>query len=140
MKVILSNGEEIVCLDSAEREEYCVGSNRHTLTFLCAADAISIDALNAILSDAANTETLTLVESAIIEEVRDGELATTEIPETTTHEGYTMKLNVGIEKVLVQPETPDSAAVYADRLVFKLGRPTFIEQQLAALGITAAVQ
>ena len=136
MKVILGNGEEIAYLEAAEREEYCVGSNRHTLTFLCAADAISLDVLNAILSDAANTETLVLVESTIMEEVRDGELVTTEIPETNTCEGYTMKLNVGIEKVMVQPETPDSAAVYADRLVFKLGRPTFIEQQLAKLGIS----
>ena len=136
MKAILGNGEEITCLDAAEREEYCIGSSRRTLTFICAADAVSVDALNAVLSDAANTETLTLVESTVMEEVRDGKLLTTEVPETTAYEGYTMKLNVGIEKVMVQPESPDSAAVYADRLVFKLGRPTFIEQQLAKLGIS----
>jgi hypothetical protein len=39
---------------------------------------------------------------------------------------------------LAQPESPDSPAVYEDRLVFKLGMPTFIERQLQRLGIGVA--
>lgn len=133
MKAIFCNGAEVTYLNAIETEEFWGGSSRRTLTFTCAPDAVSIDALNTILSDTANTETLTLVGEIAGE---DG----TQQAVTNLYEGYTMKLAVGIDKVLVQPETPDSAAVYADRLVFKLGRPTFIEQRLAALGLAAEAQ
>ena len=136
MKVIFGNGKEVAYSNAIETEEVWGGSSRRTLTFTCAPDAVSIDELNTILSDAANTEMLTLMGSIAAEEERDGETVVVEVPVTNIYEGYTMKLNVGIDRVLVQPETPDSAAVYADMLVFKLGRPTFIEQQLAALGIS----
>lgn len=128
MKAIFENGAEVTYLDAIETEEYWGGSSRRTLTFTCAPDAVSIDALNAILSDAANTGTLAL-QGAIVNP--DG----SEQAVTNLYEGYTMKLAVGIDKVLVQPESPDSAAVYADRLVFKLGKPTYIEAQLAKLGL-----
>lgn len=141
MKIIFDNGTEVTYLDAIETEEYWGGSSRRTLTFTCEPDAVSIDALNTILSDAANTETLTLCGVIIVKETqKDGSEVEKEMPVKNIYDGYTLKLAVGIDKVLVQPETPDSAAVYADRLVFKLGRPTFIEQQLAALGITAAAQ
>ena len=131
MKAIFGNGAELTYLNAIETEEFWGGSSRRTLTFTCVPDAVSIDALNAILSDTANTGTLALV-GAIVNP--DG----SEQAVTNLYEGYTMKLAVGIDKVLLQPESPDSAAVYADRLVFKLGRPTFIEQQLMALGIPIA--
>lgn len=133
MKIIFENGAELTYLDAVETEEYWGGSSRRTLTFTCAPDAVSIDALNTILSDTANTGTLTLV-GAIANP--DG----SEQAVTNLYESYTMKLAVGIDKVLVQPEGPDSAAVYADRLVFKLGRPTYIEAQLAKLGLGTEVQ
>ena len=129
MKAIFGNGEEVIYLNAIETEEYWGGSSRRTLTFTCEPDAISVDALNAILSDAANTETLALQGAIVTPEGAEQAV-------TNLYEGYTMKLNVGIDRVLVQSEGPDSAAVYADRLVFKLGRPTFIEQQLAKLGIS----
>lgn len=133
MKVIFGDSAELTYLDALETEEYWGGSSRRTLTFTCAPDAISIDTLNTILSDETNIRTLAL----------QGEIAKPDgTPQTITnlYEGYTMKLKVGIDNVLVQPESPDGAAVYADRLVFKLGKPTYIEAQLAALGITAAMQ
>ena len=133
MKVVFGSGTEVTYLHAIETEEFWGGSSRRTLTFTCAPDAVSIDALNMILSDTANTETLAL-HGAI--DNPDG----TQQAITTLYEDYPMKLAVGIDKVLVQPESPESAAVYADKLVFKLGRPTFIEQQLAALGISAAAQ
>ena len=140
MKAIFGNGAEVTYLNAIETEETWGGSSRRTLTFTCTPDAVSIDALNAVLSDSANTETLELQGAITTQVDQDGKVVETQVPVTNIYEGYTMKLAVGIDKVLVQPESPDSAAVYADRLVFKLGRPTFIEQQLAALGITAAMQ
>ena len=139
MKIIFKNGAEVTYLDAIETEEFWGGSSRRTLTFTCAADAVSIDALNAILSDTANTGVLELHGVVIAEQNQDGKVVEVQVPVTNIYDGYTLKLAVGIDKVLVQPESPDSAAVYADRLVFKLGRPTFIEQQLAALGINISV-
>ena len=133
MKAIFGNNAEVTYLDAIETEEFWGGSSRRTLTFTCAADAVSIDALNAILSDTANTETLALQGAVVTPEGKEQAV-------TNLYEGYTMKLSVGIDSVLVQPESPDSAAVYADRLVFKLGRPTFIEQQLAKLGLGTEAQ
>lgn len=141
MKAVFENGTEVAYLNALETEEYWGGSSRRTLTFTCAPDAISVDALNATLSDPANTGTLALHGTIPTEQQdADGQTIVEETPVTNIYEGYTMKLKVGIEPILVQPESPDSAAVYADRLMFKLGRPTFIEQQLAALGLAAAAQ
>lgn len=141
MKAVFGNGAEVTYLDAIETEEYWGGSSRRTLTFACAADAISVDALNTILSDTANTETLALHGTIPTErQDADGQTVVAETPVTNIYEGYTMKLKVGVEKELTQHESPQSAAVYTDRLVFKLGRPTYIEQQLAALGLAAAAQ
>ena len=135
MKIIFKNGAELTYLDAIETEEYWGGSSRRTLTFTCEADAVSIDALNTILSDAGNTQTLELTGFITVQQNQDGNVVEVQAPVTNIYDGYTLKLAVGIDKVLVQQESPDSAAVYADRLVFKLGRPTFIEQQMAKLGI-----
>ena len=140
MRAIFGNGTEVTYLDAIETEEFWGGSSRRTLTFTCAPDTVSIDALNTILSDTANTQTLTLVGAIAAQEEQNGKTIATEIPVTNIYENYTLKLSVGIDRVLVQPESPDSAAVYADKLVFKLGRPTYLEQQMAALGITTAAQ
>ena len=135
MKITFKNGSELNCIEAVEHEEFCLGSNRHVLTVICEQDAISLDALNAILGDTANAKTVSIENMVQEEKVVNGNLVVTEIPVEKPYEGYTMKLKVGVEPALVQPEGPDSAAVYADRLVFKLGRPTFIEQRLAAIGI-----
>lgn len=124
MKAIFGNGESVEYLRALETEEYWGGSSRRTLTFTCAADAVSVDALNELLSGADNVRTLALENE--------------ELGVTNCYEGYTMKLKVGVERELEQPESPDSPAVYADRIVFKLGKPTFIEQQLAKLGVSAS--
>jgi len=54
---------------------------------------------------------------------------------TNIYDGYVLKLKCGIEKKLIQPETPQAAAVYEDRLIFKLGKSTYIEEQLHRLGL-----
>lgn len=124
MKATFENGASVEYLRALETEEYWGGSNRRTLTFTCAANAASVDALNGLLGDADNVQTLALENE--------------ELGVTNCYEGYTMKLKVGVERELEQPESPDSPAVYVDRLVFKLGQPTFIERQLAKLGIGVA--
>lgn len=121
MKAIFENGKSVQYENAIETEEYWGGTNRRTLTFTCAPDAVSVDDLNALLGDAANTAALSLENE--------------ELGITNVYENYTMKLKVGVERQLTQPESPESPAVYADKLVFKLGKPTYIEQQLARLGL-----
>lgn len=121
MTIIFANGKCVPYLEAIETEEYWGGSNRRTLTFTCVADAVSVDTLNAILNDAANTASL--------------QLTNEDLDITNVYDGYTLKLKVGIESVQEKPEDLLTPALYADRLVFKLGKPTYIEAQLARLGL-----
>jgi hypothetical protein len=121
MNVKFTNGKIVEYLDALETEERYEGANRRTLTFECEPDAIGIDELNRVLSDEANTATL--------------ELTNKEANITNIYEGYVLKLKLGIERKLVQAETPNTPAVYADRLVFKLGKRTYIEEALKKLGL-----
>lgn len=128
MTIEFGNGAGMAYENAIETEEFWGGSSRRTLTFTCAADAISMDELNGILSDEANTAALKL----------HGELVQpdgTAVPVTNVYEGYVLKLHVGIERRLMAQESPDAPARYEDRLVIRLGRRTYIEEQLARMGI-----
>ena len=111
---------EFEYLNALETEEYYNGSSRRTLTVTCAHDAIGLDKLNALL---------------IEENLAKIELINDEQGVTSYHDGYVLKLECGIKATLVQPETPDTPAVYEDRLIFKIGKRTYIEEQLHKLGL-----
>lgn len=121
MKIIFANDTELTYLNAIETEEYWGGSNRRTLTFTCNTSAMDVDSLNTILSNEKNTKKLELVNE--------------EMNVSNIYDGYTMKLKVGIDKELSQPSTPNDPPIYEDKLIFKLGQPTYIEQQLKNLGI-----
>lgn len=111
---------EFEYLEALETEQFYNGASRRTLTVTCAPDAIGLDALNALLVEE-NLGVVTLIND--------------EMGVTNYHEGYVLKLECGIKNTLLESETPESAAVYADRLVFKLGKRTYIEEQLHKLGL-----
>lgn len=111
---------EIEYLDALETEEFYNGSQRRTMTMICMPDAISVDALNALLTED-NLASVTM--------------SNTETGEVNIYDGYVLKLACGIQSKLVQEETPDTAAAYEDRLIFKLGKRTYIEEQLHRLGM-----
>lgn len=121
MVIKFANGTNFEYLKALETEEYFNGASRRTLTFECKADAISIDELNAVLSSEANTQSIVLTNE--------------EENTTSIDDGYVLKLRCGIESRLIQKETPETAAVYEDRLIFKLGKRTYIEEQLKNLGL-----
>jgi hypothetical protein len=121
MIINFANDKTVEYLEALETEEYFNGASRRTLTFECAPNAIGIDELNTILSKESNLSSLTLVnEEANVSRIYDG---------------YVLKLKVGIENKLVQAESADKPAIYEDRLVFKLGKRTYIEEQLKKLGL-----
>ena len=126
LKIKIAN-TEIEYLSAVETEEFYNGASRRTLTLTCAPDAASLDALNALLTEE-QLASISLTNDGSGEE--GGAQAVTNI-----YDGYVLKLFCGIRNELVQAETPDSAAVYADRLVIKLGRRTYIEEQLHKLGL-----
>lgn len=107
-------------LEAVETEQFYNGASRRTLTVTCAADVLSLNDVNNLLTEP---------NLAIIG------LADSETGAVTFHEGYILKLECGIKSVLVQKETPETPAVYAERLVFKLGKRTYIEEQLFRLGL-----
>lgn len=121
MKVKFANGTSINYLNALETEEFWNGSQRRTLTFTCDAEEIGLDQLNSILNSQSNLENI--------------ELTNEENGITNFYDGYTIKISVGVDKEKIVEETPVAPAQYADRIVFKLGKPTFIEAQLAKLGI-----
>ena len=111
---------EVAYLNALETEEYFNGASRRTLSFEIAPGVIGLDKLNALCTEA-NCATLQLINE--------------EEGVTNIYEGYVLKLACGIHSKLVQEETPDTAAVYEDRLIFKLGKRTYIEEQLHKLGL-----
>lgn len=113
-------GTEIEYLDALETEEFYNGSKRRTMTVTCLPDAISVDTLNALLTE---------------DNLASVIMADTETGAVNIYDGYALKLACGIQSKLVQEETPDTAAVYDDRLIFKLGKRTYIEEQLHKLGL-----
>lgn len=115
------NGTSLPYLQAQETEEKWNGSTRRMLTLTCTSDAMPVDALNILMSDTAQTNEITL--------------ENTEEGVQNVYSGYVLKLEVGVKRTLTQAETPETAARYADRLVCRLGRRTYIEEQLARLGL-----
>lgn len=129
---------EIHYLNAFETEEFFNGASRRTLTVTCAPDAISVDTLNALLTEE-NLASVRLTNTEGIPVTVVDDMGQTVVdhydPIVTIHEGYVLKLSCGIQNMLVKAETTDSAAVYEDRLVFKMGKRTYIEQMLKELGL-----
>lgn len=119
LKIKIANAE-FEYLDALETEQFYNGASRRTLTITCAPNAIGLDALNALLTEN-NLGSISVTND--------------EMGVTNYHEGYVLKLECGIKNTLVKAESPEAAAVYADRLVFKLGKRTYIEEALHKLGL-----
>ena len=111
------NKTEIAYLEALETEEYYNGSSRRTLTFEMARESANIEALDVLCGEEDNVAKL--------------ELISEEQGITNIHEGYVLKLKVGVESKLIDAETQ----TYADRIVLKLGKRTYIEDKLHALGL-----
>ena len=135
MNIKFLNGTNFSYLNAVETEEYFNGASRRTITFEAEVGVIGVDELNGILSDENNTKSITLTgdEVAILDENGNPTGETSQA--VNICDGYVLKCKCGIENKLVQAETPETPAVYADRLVFKLAKRTYIEEMLHRLGL-----
>jgi len=116
LKIRFANGTEVPYLTAIETEEYWNGASRRTLTFDIARDAVGLDALDTLCSE---------------ENLARLELCNAEAGITGIHEGYCLKLKLAVERVLADGEKQ----LYEERIVLKLGKRTYIEQQLHKLGL-----
>ena len=116
LTIRFANGAEMPYLAATETEEYWGGASRRTLTFQLSRAAAGLDALDALCSE---------------ENLARLELCNAEAGITGIHEGYCLKLKLAVERVLADSEKQ----LYEERIVLKLGKRTFIEQQLHKLGL-----
>jgi len=123
MKIIFNNGTELEYTFALESKEFYKNAQRECIAFKCDSTTISLDALNAILSNEANLETITLI----------GEVDGKEVREILSN--YVIKMELTLKPEIIEAETSEKAAVYAEVINFKLGARTYIEQQLHKLGL-----
>lgn len=122
MKQATFGTKKIEYIDCFGESAHYDGYIRDTLRFVCEPDVIGVDVLNPILLNKSNTESISC---SVIE---NGKEVVTNI-----YDGYTEKYKCGLEKMLVTPETASSPAVYADKLVFVVGRKVWQETLSEAL-------
>ena len=120
-------------LRAFEEPQYWDNANRRSLRFECAADAISLDELDKLLSVEENCKTLTLTNDGA--PMSESEQPTE--PTTNIYSDYCIKGRCSKEPVLVGNEEDTNAEIYEDRIVFLLYRktPTEKEQELQAAQI-----
>ena len=116
LKIKFANGNELTYLTALETEEYWNGSSRRTLTFQLARDAANLEELDGLCTE---------------QNLAQLELTNDEMGITNVYEGYVLKLKLAVEPVLVDAEKQ----TYEDRIKLKLGKRTYIEEQLHLLGI-----
>ena len=120
-------------LRAFEEPQYWDNANRRCLRFECAADAISLDELDKLLSVEENCKTLTLTNDGA--PMSEAEQQTD--PTTNIYSDYCIKGRCSKEPVLVGNDEDTNAEIYEDRIVFMLYRktPTEKEQELQAAQI-----
>ena len=135
MNIKFLNGTNFSYLNAVETEEYYNGASRRTITFEAEVGGVGVDELNGILSEENNTKSFTLTGDAVAILDENGNSTGETTHAVNICDGYVLKCRCGIENKLVAEETPETPAVYADRLVFKLAKRTYIEEMLHRLGL-----
>lgn len=114
MKITFANGTQQDYLSAIETEEFYNGASRRTLTLTLPTDT-SLDSINAVVSNEANVQSLTLSNDEV----------------TNVYDGYVLKLELGVKPVLSNTDTN----TYTDSKILKLGKRTYTEQALHDLGL-----
>lgn len=122
MKIILTDGTELNLIMVTGAASYVQGANRDTLSFIFPAFE-NMMLLDMVFSSA-NCETITIVGD-------DDSMS--------IHKAYTIRAKMEKSVVEVTPATPETEAVYEERITVAMAQRTYAESQLAALTDTVDV-
>lgn len=118
MKIILANGKELNPILVKGASTFVQGAKRDTLYFMFPATE-SLSYLDVAFTESA-CESITIIGADDTERI---------------YKGYVIRAELKKAPVEVSPETPESPAVIEDRITVAMAQRTYIETQLAALGI-----
>lgn len=120
MNIKFTNGTNFEYLNALETSTFYDNANRRMLEISMAKDIITLDELNTILSDSANTTQIHLTNEELgIENIYDN---------------YEIKMELAVKPV-ENGIDENGETIKEERIVFKLGKLTTIEKQLKALGV-----
>lgn len=123
MQIKFADETAMDCIQVNGRKQYYQGAERDTLEFVFAKSA-GFDALDAAFADEAKTASITIINDVDAEN-----------PEIGVYDGYTLRMSMRMEPVVITPGTMEAPAVTEDRIMVVMAQLTYIERQLKALGI-----
>lgn len=118
MRIILANGTELNPILVRGATSFVQGTKRDTLSFIFPASE-DISDLDVAFSEKA-CDTITILGDDETESV---------------YKGYVIRAELKKAPIEVSPETPETPAVMEERITVSMAQRTYIETQLAALGI-----
>lgn len=123
MQIKFADETAMDCIQVNGKTQYYQGATRDTLEFVFA-KAAGFDALDAAFADETKTSSVTVINDVDAEN-----------PEIGVYDGYTLRMSMRMEPVVITPGTMDAPAVTEERIMVVMAQLTYIEKQLKALGI-----
>ena len=124
MQIKFADETTLDCIQVNGKTQYYQGATRDTLEFVFA-KAAGFDALDAAFADEAKTASITIINNDV----------DAENPEIGVYDGYTLRMSMRMEPVVITPGTMEAPAVTEERIMVVMAQLTYIERQLKALGI-----
>ena len=124
MHIKFADDTTLDCIQVNGKTQYYQGATRDTLEFSFAKSA-GFDALDAAFADEAKTASITIINNDV----------DAENPEIGVYDGYTLRMSMRMEPVVITPGTMEAPAVTEERIMVVMAQLTYIEKQLKALGI-----
>lgn len=119
LKVKFADGTSCEYISCTAQSEFWGGAQRQTLTFTIARDAVGLEDLDTITTGD-NLERLELTAEGAGEAGEDI---------TNIYDGYSLRLKLGVEPVLLDEATQ----TYAPQVVLHLGKRTVQEEQIRSI-------
>ena len=123
MQIKFADDSTLDCIHVNGKTQYYQGATRDTLEFVFAKSA-GFDALDAAFADEAKTASVTIIDSTDPEN-----------PASWVYDGYTLRMAMRMEPVVITPATAEAPAVTEERITVVMAQLTYIERQLKTLGI-----
>ena len=118
MKIILANGKELNPILVKGATTFVQGAKRDTLSFVFPATE-DMGALDTAFSESA-CESIAIIGDDESESI---------------YKGYVIRAELKKAPVEVSPETPEAPAITEERITVSMSQRTYIETQLAILGV-----